>query len=341
MQKVLSIIIPVYNAKQYIHMTLDSCLNQNIPHSAYEILCINDGSIDDSLLILEEYAKKYENIRVFNQPNSGVSKTRNRGIELAQGDYIWFVDADDIIANNCLKQLSTAAAEYDVDILNFETEAKKERTYFESKNSFNTETCSNENKKLHFLTYDDTKWMQEVWRYWFKRKLLLDNNICFNSKSSFGEDTMFSFTATLYAKNCARTNEKLYQYYRHDNSATAKINSEKRFIYIDSFIENARYVKDLTKDKNAFWKNIGDIKARYYIHVVACKLVREGSISFAKETIKKMKKFNLYPYPPIWSILKNHSIKQTILNFLKFFLRFEWFLLFGVRCVSLKRKILK
>ena len=101
----LSVIIPTYNLENYIALTLDSCLRQNIPPGEYEIICINDGSSDRSAEIISEYAKKYANVKLFSQANAGVSAARNRGIDLAQGRYIWFVDGDDVIADNCLASI--------------------------------------------------------------------------------------------------------------------------------------------------------------------------------------------------------------------------------------------
>ena len=94
--------IPVYNLQDYIKECLDSCLNQNFDD--YEIICVDDGSKDDSPKILREYAERYPNkIKVYFKENSGVSSTRNKGLEYISGDWIWFVDGDDCIAPNCIK----------------------------------------------------------------------------------------------------------------------------------------------------------------------------------------------------------------------------------------------
>ena len=94
---VLSIIIPIYNAEEYLEECLESVINQEVPFDEYEIICIDDGSTDNSNSILEKYNKIIDNLTVFYQNNNGVSSARNKGIKLAKGDYIWFVDADDFI----------------------------------------------------------------------------------------------------------------------------------------------------------------------------------------------------------------------------------------------------
>ena len=88
-----SIIIPVYNSEDYLQKTLDSICQQDF--SDFEIICINDGSVDSSRSILIEYKKKYHNIILYDQPNSGPSVARNKGLELATGEYVLFCDSDD------------------------------------------------------------------------------------------------------------------------------------------------------------------------------------------------------------------------------------------------------
>lgn len=113
----LSFIVPVYNVEIYLPRCLDSLLNQNISHSEYEIIVINDGSTDNSLKILECYAEKYINIKIYSKTNGGLSSARNYGIEKVNGDYIWMVDSDDSIKENCLKELLEYVYENDIDFL--------------------------------------------------------------------------------------------------------------------------------------------------------------------------------------------------------------------------------
>ena len=101
----LSIIIPVYNLQEYIGVCLDSCINQTMKNESYEVICVNDGSTDNSLTIINEYCRKDERIKVVNQENYGVSAARNMGLSLAQGKYVWFVDGDDMLIQNSVEIL--------------------------------------------------------------------------------------------------------------------------------------------------------------------------------------------------------------------------------------------
>ena len=110
----LSIVIPVYNTGGYLAACINSCLAQNIPTNEYEIILINDGSTDDSMEIIEEYRSEYPNIKVHNQRNCGLSVARYVGLDMAIGDYVWFVDSDDTIRKNCLDSLLDYAEESDI-----------------------------------------------------------------------------------------------------------------------------------------------------------------------------------------------------------------------------------
>ena len=103
----ISVLIPVYNAEIYITRCLKSLSEQTF--TDFEIICINDGSKDNSLSILQNYAKQEPRLRVFTQENAGVAATRNRLLETAQGKYIAFVDADDWVEKSYLEKLYQAA----------------------------------------------------------------------------------------------------------------------------------------------------------------------------------------------------------------------------------------
>ena len=113
---ILSIIIPVYNVEKYVEKCIRSCENQDIPKEDYELIVVNDGSPDGSLAVVERLAKEYSNIKVISQENRGLSVARNTGLEAARGEYVWFVDSDDWIEENCLKEVTGKLVD-DIDIL--------------------------------------------------------------------------------------------------------------------------------------------------------------------------------------------------------------------------------
>lgn len=124
----LSIVIPVYNVEKYIEKCLLSCLNQDISFDLYEIIVVNDGSPDNSLIIADRIAIESKNIRIISQENQGLSAARNTGLQNAKGEYIWFVDSDDYIEVNCLGRI-TAQLKDHLDILQLQY-----RLIYEDKN---------------------------------------------------------------------------------------------------------------------------------------------------------------------------------------------------------------
>lgn len=113
----ISIIIPVYNTGKYVRKCVESCIHQDMPVTDYEIIVLNDGSTDDSLQVMNQLQLQYPALRIISKENEGLSATRNLGIQLAAGDYIWFIDSDDYIERNVLKRLYTEAVKDDVDAL--------------------------------------------------------------------------------------------------------------------------------------------------------------------------------------------------------------------------------
>ena len=111
----VSVIIPVYNVEKYLRECLDSVINQTLKD--IEIICVNDGSTDNSLQILEEYADKDSRIKIINKDNGGVSSARNAGLDIAQGEFIGFLDSDDYLDLNFYECLYNRANETNSDIV--------------------------------------------------------------------------------------------------------------------------------------------------------------------------------------------------------------------------------
>lgn len=112
----LSIIVPVYNSEKFLKRCMDSIVGQKTKYH-FEIIAINDGSTDGSLEILEEYEKKYNFFRNINQPNGGISKARNTGINNARGEYIGFIDNDDYVVEEYVEKLLERAYQNKADMV--------------------------------------------------------------------------------------------------------------------------------------------------------------------------------------------------------------------------------
>ena len=107
--KKISLIVPVYNVEDFVARCLNSLLEQNMSYEDYEIIIVNDGSTDSSLEIIQPYLEKYPNCKLIDKPNGGLSSARNAGLNVALGEYIWFVDSDDFIMPNLLDEIGRAS----------------------------------------------------------------------------------------------------------------------------------------------------------------------------------------------------------------------------------------
>lgn len=213
----ISVIIPVYNVENYLKKCLDSIMNQTLKD--IEIICINDGSTDSSLNILEEFANNDSRIRIINQKNKGPGATRNLGVKEACGEYLGFVDADDWIESNYFETLYNAAKEIDADISR--TMVKKHYNNDYSFNClYNLEKYSSLFQQKQQIISKDVSVFTKI----FKKKFIIDNKIQFGDKR--GEDIPFTFFAVFYAQNIADTNSTCYNYLLRDNSLMRRKNTK-------------------------------------------------------------------------------------------------------------------
>lgn len=183
----ISIIVPVYNAEQYLHRCIDSILAQS--HTDFELLLINDGSKDASGDICDEYAAKDTRVRVFHKENGGVSSARNLGLDNAQGEYITFCDADDHVSEDWLAAYSEAIAN-NVDL------AIQGYYAIDGNNTVEKQLQPHSGNSIEAkrqLVVD--LFAQEVYYYlWvklFRRNLLEAHHVRFDEQSVLGEDTQF------------------------------------------------------------------------------------------------------------------------------------------------------
>jgi len=213
--KDLSIIIPVYNSESFIPKCLDAILNQKTKYD-YEVICINDGSKDRSGEILKQYQVKYpERLIVFEQENQGISAARNKGIELANGEYIGFIDNDDTVTPDYIEQILHRAKETEADIV--------QCGY--SNNTINGDLLSEVKNGDHIITHQDTelflnKVQGYIWSGCLKKSLFTDIRF---PMGFWYEDMVTRILLARKAKKIATINKALYKKTIHSNNASKVI----------------------------------------------------------------------------------------------------------------------
>lgn len=221
MNEKVSVIVPIYNASKYLCMCIDSIINQT--YKNIEIILVNDGSTDESGKILDEYSNKDSRIKVFHKENTGVSSTRNFGIDKATGDYICFSDADDYLMEDYVEYLLNLIKKNNSDV----ALTKDMFTTFHPEQNKNDkiELYSNEEATRDILIYNVPI---GVYCKIFKRDFLLKNNIRFEEDLFIGEGFNFNTDCFQRANSVGIGYKKIY-FYRRDNSesATTKFSMKK------------------------------------------------------------------------------------------------------------------
>lgn len=213
----ISVIIPVYNSEKYIAQCLDSIINQSLKD--IEIICVNDGSTDNSLDILNEYAKKDNRIKVITQINTGngAGSARNTGLEQAKGEYISFIDSDDYIDKDFLEKLYKEAKEYDADIAcsgvikERENEQKTQLKFNEIKVSDNPNDNLKVSKSLPY---------PYPWNKIYKREFVVSYGIKFVENIYF-EDLIFTPLVITKAEKLISVPDVYYHYIERENSVSS------------------------------------------------------------------------------------------------------------------------
>ncbi len=266
----ISIIVPVYNVEKYLPQCLDSIINQTFKD--FECICINDGSPDNSLAILKEYASKDSRIRIINQENKGLSISRNIGIKNSKGKYISFLDSDDWIAENCLEVLYSAVEklQYDIVIGNHQFYYSQEDKYepYVSNIVINNKTSSFD-KFLSAYNFGS------VWARLYKREFLESNKMLF-VENVVMEDYLFSIIANLLTNKIISVSDNVYFYRKQ----IASIMSNSDNVTISKFYNNIYLIKELRKRKINSSK-IENFLVKSFFHNLSdtCKRVKRSNYS--------------------------------------------------------------
>ncbi len=225
--KVVSVIIPVYNVEKYLPKCLDSVVGQT--YTNLEIICVNDGSPDNSSAILEDYAKKDSRIKVINQANKGLSGARNTGIESATGEYIVFLDSDDWMDAEAIKTAIKYSENADTVMWGYVREFSDkslEKKIFNGDRNFDEEETRNLHRRLAGLTGEElrnpenTDALVTAWGKLYTARFIKDNNLQFVDTKVIGtEDLLFNMYYFGFAKRCFFI-DKPFNHYRKDNETS-------------------------------------------------------------------------------------------------------------------------
>ncbi len=223
----ISIIVPIYNSEKYLSQCVESVLRQD--YSNFELLLINDGSIDNSIEICRKYSQIDSRIKVFHKNNGGVSSARNYGLDRVTGEWVTFLDSDDELSENyLLSMIKPILVDDKIDFAIWGYE------YYNAENDTITYTTSVSDSCLVQILDKDfgIKMMYEgIWSFWkwficsklFKMEILRENKIKFNEHIKFGEDRLFimEYICAISNRMCF-SSDNIYRYRIHSESTNGR-----------------------------------------------------------------------------------------------------------------------
>lgn len=287
----LSIIVPVYNVEKYLRKCVDSLLAQDLSPEEYEIILVDDGSTDQSGTICDEYALRHTNVRVLHQQNGGLSAARNKGIATAEGKYIQFVDSDDYLETNVLKDLVEKMEADHLDVLRFNYRNVNEQYEEIEPNkdpkrwvSYSSEVCDGLtflNERLGPACY--------ACQFMICRELLTD---CRFKEGIYFEDTEWTPRMLIKAQRAASTDMMVYNYLFREGSITQSVDeAKKRKVLADKLL--------LVDSLKAQMRQIGD--KRWFEGMIAQTVISIVSYVAAnyygkrKEVMKALVEKDIFP----------------------------------------------
>lgn len=253
----LSIIIPVYNVAQYIERCLQSCLYQpNVMAEDYELVIVNDGTKDNSMAIVQDMTRDCPNVAIVNQHNQGLSMARNAGLKAAQGEYVWFVDSDDWIADGCLHEIIGRLEQTKVDVLQLQY-----------RNVYSDNIPCDEHYDIISGIVNGREWMvgntyfTAVQFMIYRREFLLQHNLSFYP-GIYHEDSEFKPKVVYFANACASYDKVAYNYFKgNSNSITAVLklkNGIDLFTVMNSLVAFIAEHKITGIYRRSFYTQIGN-----------------------------------------------------------------------------------
>lgn len=269
----ISIIIPVYNTEQYLRTCIESVIHNTIFHKC-EVILINDGSTDHSKDIIQKYVEEYDNICEYTYSNSGISAARNRGIEKAEGKYLFFLDSDDFLESDYLEKLYLSIEEQKSDIVfaGFSRTKEKETIAIPIlRKQLNIQKVMDGCEYLEYRM-DIEDWENQAWCALYRKSFLTDNNLLFCREIKVYEDILFTNLCLLYAKRVYMLPNYGY-FYRIRPGSLVQQN-----YYIEEIECCMKVLEEFIKRYDELNLRQQHVAGRLYFHIVSMILYRIGEI---------------------------------------------------------------
>ena len=266
----VSVVIPCYNMEKYLRKCMDSVVNQTLRD--IQIICINDGSTDNTLAILQEYAGKDDRIQIVDKENTGYGSSVNRGFDLAEGEYLGIVESDDFAEPHMFETLYRAAKAEDADVV--KAGYYQYATHPEEKNVPTHSPVRIAGKKIFCPMTDLTEPLKmsgffairpAVWSAIYRKTFIRENGIRFNETPGASyQDVGFCFKVWTKAKRVKLVDEFLL-HYRVDNMQSSIHSSGKVYAICDEFREVERFLRENPRERQIVMPVMSHVKYSFYL----------------------------------------------------------------------------
>lgn len=297
----VSIIVPIYNSEKYMNKCIESILNQTL--TEIEIILVNDGSTDNSGKIIDNYAKKDKRIKVIHQENSGPSVARNKGINIAKGKYIGFVDSDDYIESTMYEELYKNANNRNTEVAMCSYNEKhlyNEAEYVIKANLDSGSIYEKEDIKNNIISTfskNDNYGFYSLWNKIYLREWLLKSNLELDVNRDHGEDWWFNINVFSKLRSFVYIDKALYNYVHSNNNSLMVKYRENQF---DLFLDGRLKMKEIMPKE---YMDYDEFNKRF-VYEFSAYIIRTF------KEVEDSKKRNLL----IKNVLNNEEVKESCKN---------------------------
>lgn len=302
---IISVIVPVWNAAEFLPYTLSNIVIDqfsNMPPESWELILVNDGSTDNSAEIIQKWMQRWPQISLIDQPNGGAAVARNTGLEAARGEYVYFLDADDLLLSGTLAVAMDVARNYHPDAIKFCLHHITPQQYTIMRSNVPHATV----KVGDFLPYTPTNYLQHTIGMTnpsgdctvltiYRHALLSESDIWFDTTLRIGEDVDFTWRALMNASSIFYAEKALHLYHLHSKSTShtqsqSRQHNEASLNYLMRMLDIRHQFAASPFSTGAAMSGLNIIVRSYTNQVIAKKILLGDSYSDISHTLLQIKK---------------------------------------------------
>lgn len=298
----ISIIVPIYNVERYLKRCIDSILSQTFKD--FELILVNDGSLDRCGEICDIYKNQDRRIRVIHKKNGGVSSARNQGIDISKGDYIYFIDSDDFIDKDAIAYLYDLSITHNSDITCYSVKTYKNET-LKTKINYKEEIQVYDNEDIIREYVESDKFLYSTWNKLYKRKLFIHTR--FSEDIRYAEDALINYYLLSSANRLIMSNLQKYNYCINKYGVVSNLTENR--------LDILKAQKEIYEFLNSNYKKYTKYISNQYINssiLIAIDIGIEGKVKEKRYILNQLKEI-IKSDKHVWDNIEHENKKQKLL----------------------------